>query len=488
MRRYTFYNLTAHSRHPQIPRRCRQRYRTSRRVEIYSVTDHKSPLQEEGTPSISLAPAGDPRSAPASFVAETDAEGEENSPAEDGAPEPFALFFEDKDPFDGMELREEAQALFPDEDADEEPGQLLTDDGAGFDEIGPQDAPAGDSANAAPHKLFGVRFRSAGQVYFFTNTGLIVRPGTKVIVELEQGLALGEIVSLLEQKGAPAEALPGTVTGLATAQDIAADAENHILRSEASAFCKTCIRQRNLDMKLVDVEVLHDRSKIIFFFTAPARIDFRELVKDLVRMYRTRIELRQIGVRHETQMVGGLGNCGMVCCCHRYLRKFAPVTIKMAKEQNLFLNPAKLSGMCGRLLCCLSFEQSNYEEFNGRCPKLGKKYVTARGNIKVLRANMFSQSIIGVTDAGDEVEFTLEEWESLQPRRMEHAPHDGRGASGGSHHPAGESSPSGGDFPVLEEGRVPRSGRERRTTPRPGPDRRAALNKPRKRKRPGSDL
>ena len=144
------------------------------------------------------------------------------------------------------------------------------------------------------------------------------------------------------------------VARAATAEELARAAENEQLCREAREFCRRCIMNRKLDMKLVDVESLFDRSKLIFYFTAPTRIDFRELVKDLVRQYHTRIELRQIGVRHETQMLGALGNCGMVCCCRRYLRHFAPVTIKMAKEQNLFLNPAKIPGICGRLLWCQS--------------------------------------------------------------------------------------------------------------------------------------
>ena len=172
-------------------------------------------------------------------------------------------------------------------------------------------------------------------------------------------------------------------------------------------------------MKLVDVEVLFDRSKMIFFFTAPTRIDFRDLVKDLVRQYRTRIELRQIGVRHETQMLGALGNCGMVCCCRRYLHKFAPVTIKMAKEQNLFLNPTKISGICGRLLCCLSYEQENYDTFHRSCPKLGKRYQTTSGPMRVLRSNMFRNTVVLLPDGGQEVEMTLEEWQALKPSRAE---------------------------------------------------------------------
>jgi len=273
-------------------------------------------------------------------------------------------------------------------------------------------------------RSLGIRLRKTGQVFFFPAEEHKVRIGSKVIVELEHGPALGEIDSIvpgivpavIEEDGAQ---IVGKVVRLATAQDIALHTENSILCAEAAAFCKSCIRQRKLDMKLVGVEVLLDRNKIIFYFTAPARIDFRELVKDLVRNYRTRIELRQIGVRHETQMIGGIGNCGMVCCCHQYLRKFAPVTIKMAKEQNLFLNPAKLTGMCGRLLCCLSFEQGSYEAFNRRCPKLGKKYTTDAGTVKVLRTNMFSQSIVVLSEAGEEKELTLEEWDTLHARRVD---------------------------------------------------------------------
>lgn len=328
-------------------------------------------------------------------------------------------------------------------------------------------------ADGAEPRWLGVRFSKNGQVYYVPDKDHAVRKGTKVVVKQESGPVLAEVVCVLEGKSL----LPGKdisspgkrILGVATAQDIARHTENSILADEAKAFCKTCIRQRELDMKLVDVEVLHDRSKIIFYFTAPSRIDFRELVKDLVRNYRTRIELRQIGVRHESQMIGGLGNCGMVCCCHQYLRKFAPVTIKMAKEQNLFLNPAKLSGMCGRLLCCLSFEQGNYEEFNRRCPKIGKRYVTeARGTVRILRANMFSQTISAASENGEECEFSLEEWENMQPRRAEphsqeprghtHTPHEheeegGRQGRHKRHAQRGEhkhDSPDDASFPSAD--------------------------------------
>jgi hypothetical protein len=152
---------------------------------------------------------------------------------------------------------------------------------------------------------------------------------------------------------------------------------------------------------------------MVFYFTAPGRIDFRELIKDLVKEYRTRIELRQIGVRHETQMLGAIGNCGQMCCCRRFMRKFVPVTIKMAKEQNLFLNPTKISGICGRLLCCLSFEQKGYEEFHRMCPRVGKKYQTSLGQMKVLRSNFFKKSLSLLDENFDEQEVSIDEWNEI---------------------------------------------------------------------------
>ncbi len=212
------------------------------------------------------------------------------------------------------------------------------------------------------------------------------------------------------------------IISLPSEEDLVIAQENEKLMLEAKKFCVKCSRERELDMKVVDVSVLYDKSKLIFYFTAPTRIDFRELVKDLVKEYRTRIELRQIGVRHETQMVGSLGNCGMICCCRRYLTNFAPVTIKMAKEQNLFLNPTKISGICGRLLCCLSFEQEAYEVFHKSCPKLGKRYLTDSGYMRVLRANMFRNSIALLPENGPEIEMTLEEWADINPRRPDALP------------------------------------------------------------------
>lgn len=202
-------------------------------------------------------------------------------------------------------------------------------------------------------------------------------------------------------------------------RDLERAEQNEAFAAKAGKYCTQCADEHRLDMKLVHTEVSLDGGKIIFFFTAPGRIDFRELVKALARNFHARIELRQIGVRHETQLVGATGNCGMVCCCRRYMRKFAPVTIKMAKEQGLFLNPVKISGTCGRLLCCLSFEQHNYEEFHGRCPKLGKKYETNKGVFKVLRASLFRNSLSLLPEMGDELEVTLEEWAAMEPARYD---------------------------------------------------------------------
>ncbi|MFV0421738.1 PSP1 domain-containing protein [Oleidesulfovibrio sp.] len=268
------------------------------------------------------------------------------------------------------------------------------------------------------NKIVGVKFRDYGQIYYFDDAGLELEPGNRILVSTEQGEGLGEVVTLRDSLPADAETDElKPVSRIAQEEDLQAAEENSALELEARTYCNECVKNLGLDMKLVDVEVFFDRSKIVFYFTAPTRIDFRELVKDLVKNYRTRIELRQIGVRHETQMIGAVGNCGMVCCCRRFLRKFAPVTIKMAKEQNLFLNPAKISGICGRLLCCLSYEQENYEDFHRRCPKLGKKYQTDDGAVKVLRANMFRSSVTLLRDGGEEIEITLDDWRDSNPHR-----------------------------------------------------------------------
>lgn len=266
----------------------------------------------------------------------------------------------------------------------------------------------------------GVSFKRQGQIYFFLASPFVLSLHDKVLVKTEEGIGFGDIVAIRDD--IPAGVDPDTVKPIyrpANQEDQEISIENQGLAREAKKFCQQCVARLGLDMKLVDVEVYFDKSKMIFFFTAPGRVDFRELVKDLVRNYRTRIELRQIGVRHETQMIGALGNCGQVCCCRRYLRRFEPVTIKMAKDQNLFLNPAKISGVCGRLLCCLAYEKDNYSDFQHRAPKLGRKYSTTQGVMKTLRSNMFRDSVSVLTEAGEELDFTLADWNAIlldQPR------------------------------------------------------------------------
>ncbi|MFP4071945.1 MAG: stage 0 sporulation family protein [Desulfovibrionales bacterium] len=264
-------------------------------------------------------------------------------------------------------------------------------------------------------KILGLKFKEQGQVYFFQAAPFVIQEGDRVLVKTEEGLGLGSVVIIRQDvpEGLNPEQIK-PIYRVATEEDLAADKENKELAGSAFSFCRECIRKRELNMKLVDVEVYFDRSKMIFYFTAPGRIDFRDLVKDLVRAYRTRIELRQIGVRHETQMLGGLGNCGQVCCCRRFLRRFEPVTIKMAKDQNLFLNPTKISGACGRLLCCLGYEEQNYSAFKKRCPKIGKNFSTGVGRVKVIRANMFRDALVVITETGEEREISLEEWEAIR--------------------------------------------------------------------------
>lgn len=265
-------------------------------------------------------------------------------------------------------------------------------------------------------QILGVKFNDYGQVYYFGSGPFVVREGQHVIVKTDQGMGLGKVI-LTKQAPQENEGVDGEghkpIYRLANDKDLESVAENEALSKDAFKYCRKCISDHKLGMKLVDVEVFFDRSKMIFYFTAPGRIDFRELIKDLVREYRTRIELRQIGVRHETQMLGAIGNCGQMCCCRRFMRKFVPVTIKMAKEQNLFLNPTKISGICGRLLCCLSFEQKGYEEFHRMCPKVGKKYTTTLGAVKVLRSNFFKKSLSLLTEDYDEKEVSIDEWNEI---------------------------------------------------------------------------
>ena len=226
-------------------------------------------------------------------------------------------------------------------------------------------------------KVIGVRFRRAGKVYFFSPGKLEIHHGDNVIVETARGVEFGNVVTGPREVEEERISQPlKSVIRLANKDDYRREEKNREKEKEAFSICQEKIRKHGLEMKLIDAEYTFDNNKVLFYFTADGRIDFRELVKDLASVFRTRIELRQIGVRDETKIRGGIGICGRELCCHTYLTEFAPVSIKMAKEQNLSLNPSKISGVCGRLMCCLTNEEQNYEELNSRLPAVGDTVTT----------------------------------------------------------------------------------------------------------------
>ena len=226
-------------------------------------------------------------------------------------------------------------------------------------------------------KVIGVRFRRAGKVYFFSPGKLEIHHGDNVIVETARGVEFGNVVTGPREVEEERISQPlKSVIRLANKDDYRREEKNREKEKEAFSICQEKIRKHGLDMKLIDAEYTFDNNKVLFYFTADGRIDFRELVKDLASVFRTRIELRQIGVRDETKIRGGIGICGRELCCHTYLTEFAPVSIKMAKEQNLSLNPTKISGVCGRLMCCLTNEEETYEELNSRLPVVGDTVTT----------------------------------------------------------------------------------------------------------------
>ena len=229
-------------------------------------------------------------------------------------------------------------------------------------------------------EIIGVRFRKAGKIYYFSRGKYDIEVNQNVIVETARGVEYGRVVlapRMVEDK--PAYHPMKTIIRVATPNDDKIESDNKKKEKEALAICLEKIKKHNLEMKLIDCEYTFDNNKVLFYFTADGRIDFRELVKDLAAVFRTRIELRQIGVRDETKIVGGIGTCGRPLCCHTYLSDFIPVSIKMAKEQNLSLNPTKISGVCGRLMCCLKNEEDWYEEANMKLPYIGDHVDTVDG-------------------------------------------------------------------------------------------------------------
>lgn len=238
-------------------------------------------------------------------------------------------------------------------------------------------------------EVIGVRFKNAGKVYFFDPEGKKVSSGTMAVVETARGIECGEVVveNKMVDEGSIVRPLKPIIR-VATDEDLKCIESNLRKEKEAFQICQQKIAEHKLDMKLVDVEYTFDNSKILFYFTADGRVDFRELVKDLAGIFRTRIELRQIGVRDEAKMMGGLGICGKPFCCSTFLGDFQPVSIKMAKEQGLSLNPVKISGTCGRLMCCLKYEQDAYSELLKITPKVGEKVMTPDGSGEVTEVSL----------------------------------------------------------------------------------------------------
>lgn len=242
----------------------------------------------------------------------------------------------------------------------------------------------------------GVRFKTAGKVYYFDPDNLQIKAGDNVIVETARGLEFGTVTMDPEAVDEKDIVQPlKKIIRLADEKDMAKHEENMKRKEKALAICQEKVDKHGLEMKLIDVEYTFDNSKVIFYFTADGRVDFRELVKDLASVFKMRIELRQIGVRDEAKMMGGIGACGRSLCCHSWLAEFEPVSIKMAKVQNLSLNPTKISGICGRLMCCLKYENDIYNELHKGMPDVGEKVRTEDGFAKVIDTNVL-QNVVKV--------------------------------------------------------------------------------------------
>ncbi len=267
-----------------------------------------------------------------------------------------------------------------------------------------------------------VRFRTAGKIYYFDPGELDIKRGMHVIVETARGKEYGRVVSDIRMVNEEDLKSPlKQVIRIATDEDTDRETVNRIKEQDAFKICKERIAAHGLQMKLIDAEYTFDGSKLLFYFTADGRVDFRELVKDLAGQFRTRIELRQIGVRDETKIIGGIGICGRELCCHAYLSDFAPVSIRMAKEQNLSLNPSKISGVCGRLMCCLRNEQETYEYLNKKLPNNGDTVTAPDGMRGIVESvNVLRQKVRIIVDEGDEKEIREYPVEELyfKPRKV----------------------------------------------------------------------
>jgi len=276
--------------------------------------------------------------------------------------------------------------------------------------------------------VIGVRFRNAGKLYYFDPGQWWPTAGDAVIVETVRGMEFGEVVTGVKEVSDDAITPPlKKVIRIATAEDASHQAENRAKEKDAMAQCLKKIAEHKLQMKLVGCEYTFDNSKLLFYFTSDKRVDFRALVKDLASLFHTRIELRQIGVRDEAKMMGGLGLCGRPVCCGAFLGDFQPVSIKMAKEQNLSLNPTKISGVCGRLMCCLKYEEDHYEATRRRMPRIGREVITPDGSGTVVDLNILKETVRVRLPKGDSYEQKDYPLESVQrpqngPRAAEKKP------------------------------------------------------------------
>ncbi len=259
-------------------------------------------------------------------------------------------------------------------------------------------------------RVVGIQFRPGGIIYDFDSGSLEFKIGEKLIVKTEKGIGIGVVVrEFLKKEYMETNSSLKKVIRKAGEMDLEQERRNRQLEQEEKKFCQERIAARGLKMKLVNVEHLYDGSKIIFYFTADARVDFRELVRDMVRQFHTRIEMRQIGVRNEAKMLGGIGACGRELCCSLFLKNFKPVSVRMAKDQNLSLNPEMISGVCGRLMCCLAYEHNTYVQAKKDMPKCGKRVKTIYGAAEVLRINLLQGKLLIRLENGEEIEVLSEE-------------------------------------------------------------------------------
>jgi cell fate regulator YaaT (PSP1 superfamily) len=259
-------------------------------------------------------------------------------------------------------------------------------------------------------KVVGVKFRDHGRIYDYDSTGFTLKERDIVVVDTERGPEIGFVARMpLERDPKYFTKTLKKVLRLADQQDMEQGRHNLIREREAKKVCLAKIQEHKLPMKLIGVESFLDGSKIIFYFISEGRVDFRALVKDLASAFKTRIEMRQVGVRNEAKMIGGLGTCGREFCCCAFLKEFEPVSVKMAKEQNLALNPQKISGACGRLMCCLAYEVDTYSELKKDLPKVGKRVITPQGSGKVMQQSIINQKLKVILDDGKEVEVGFDE-------------------------------------------------------------------------------